>query len=128
MSTAMSHLTWKAFGHLWHYDIFMSWKGFTEIHRSVANCPLEVRRPDPGDIERIVGAVDWAAIWHLRQVQCLQRSVVGALMLRGRGVPAELVIGVQLVPFRSHAWVEVHGVVVNDKPRVQQEYAVLERC
>jgi len=34
----------------------------------------------------------------------------------------------QRMPFQAHAWVEVEGKVVNDKPHVQDHYAVLDRC
>jgi hypothetical protein len=39
-----------------------------------------------------------------------------------------MVIGAQQLPFKAHAWVEVDGHVVNDKPYVPEMYAVLERC
>jgi hypothetical protein len=39
-----------------------------------------------------------------------------------------MVIGAELVPFRSHAWVEVGGEIVNDKPYMLDIYRVLERC
>ena len=32
------------------------------------------------------------------------------------------------MPFKAHAWVEVAGVVVNDKPYMPEMYAVLDRC
>jgi hypothetical protein len=38
-----------------------------------------------------------------------------------------MVIGAQQMPFRSHAWVEVEGRVVNDKPYTPEMYPVLER-
>jgi hypothetical protein len=50
------------------------------------------------------------------------------LLMRLRGWPAELVLGVRRMPFAAHAWVEVRGRVVNDDPRVQRQYSVLERC
>ena len=37
-------------------------------------------------------------------------------------------IGAQQMPFKSHAWVEVDGRVVNDKPYTPEIYAVLDRC
>jgi hypothetical protein len=49
-------------------------------------------------------------------------------MLRSRGVHAEMVIGAQRLPLKAHAWVEVDGRVVNDKPEVQTDYLVMERC
>jgi hypothetical protein len=39
-----------------------------------------------------------------------------------------MVLGAQLLPFRAHAWVEVDGAVVNDKPYIHEIYQVLDRC
>jgi len=39
-----------------------------------------------------------------------------------------MVIGAQLLPFKSHAWCEVRGAIVNDKPYLYDIYTVLERC
>jgi hypothetical protein len=39
-----------------------------------------------------------------------------------------MVIGVQHLPFVAHAWVEVAGRVVNDKPYMSEIYSVLFRC
>jgi hypothetical protein len=38
------------------------------------------------------------------------------------------VLGAQMLPFLSHAWVEVDGLVVNDKPYIGEIFQVLERC
>ena len=59
---------------------------------------------------------------------CLQRSAATTLLLRRHGLHAELVIGAQILPFKSHAWTEIGGVVVNDKPYMMDIYRVLERC
>jgi hypothetical protein len=50
------------------------------------------------------------------------------LLLRRHGVAAEMVIGAQILPFKSHAWVEVDRAVVNDTPYIEEIYQVLERC
>jgi hypothetical protein len=39
-----------------------------------------------------------------------------------------MVIGVQPLPFSAHAWVEVEGIVVNDKLYTPGLYSVLSRC
>jgi hypothetical protein len=39
-----------------------------------------------------------------------------------------MMIGAQQMPFRAHAWVEVDGHVVNDKPYMREMYAVLDEC
>jgi hypothetical protein len=59
---------------------------------------------------------------------CLQRSAATRFLLRRHGLEAEMVIGAQIVPFKSHAWVEIEGAVVNDKPYMLDIYQILERC
>jgi len=61
-------------------------------------------------------------------VLCLQRSAALTILLRRNGRAAEMIIGAQLLPFLSHAWVEVEGLVVNDKPYVTEIFQVLDRC
>jgi len=96
---------------------------------------LQVRQFPPGreivpcDItEKVCAAVDMACIWYWKEVLCLQRSAATACLLKQCGVAAQMVIGAQQMPFKAHAWVEVEGRVVNDKPYVRDMYAVLERC
>ena len=59
---------------------------------------------------------------------CLQRSATTVLLLRRYGWNAEMVIGAQGVSLKSHAWVEIAGTIVNDKPYMLDIYQVLERC
>jgi hypothetical protein len=58
---------------------------------------------------------------------CLQRSAVTAILLKRYGYDVKLVIGAQVLPFKSHAWVEIEERVVNDKPYMADIYIVLER-
>ena len=67
-------------------------------------------------------------MWYPETSLCLQRSATLTCLLRKSGVRAEMVLGVQQLPFRAHAWVEVNGSVVNDKPYVSEIYAVWDRC
>jgi hypothetical protein len=39
-----------------------------------------------------------------------------------------MVVGAQMLPFKSHAWVEIKGAIVNDKPYMLDLYTVLDRC
>ncbi len=75
-----------------------------------------------------VRAVDMACIWYWKEALCLQRSAATACLLKQFGVPARMMIGAQQMPFKAHAWVEVDGRVVNDKPYIREMYAILERC
>jgi hypothetical protein len=73
-------------------------------------------------------AVDLACVFYFKRVLCLQRSAATAVLLRDHGWNAEMVIGAQLLPFQSHAWVEINGRVVNDKPYISKIFQVFERC
>jgi hypothetical protein len=74
---------------------------------------------------QVCEAVDKAQVYLFRQALCLQRSVVISRLLRERGVAAQVVIAAHMMPFKSHAWVEVAGVVVNDSQNVQRYYDVI---
>lgn len=78
--------------------------------------------------EEICYAVDMACVFYFKPVMCLQRSAVTTALLRRDGLAAEMVIGAQVLPFRSHAWVEIEHVVVNDKPYMLDIYKELQRC
>lgn len=75
----------------------------------------------------VIWAVDEACVWYLKRAACLQRSVVATWLLRREGIAATLVIGCRPVPFESHAWVEVEGAVVNDRPQYPRVFTVLDR-
>src|SRR5437016_5440836 len=101
--------------------------GFALAHERVRAYPVHPRRRDRSLAEQIVWAVDEACVWYVKRAPCLQRSAVATCLLRRHGVRAELVIGYRALPFESHAWVEVDGRVVNDRPQYQKRFSVLDR-
>jgi hypothetical protein len=76
-------------------------------------------------IGQICTAVDTACVLYPKQALCLQRSSVTACLLKIRGIPARLVIGVRPMPFLAHAWVEVNGSIINDWAGVKKLYQPL---
>jgi hypothetical protein len=121
-------LVLRAYWKLIYFDLYLARANFAALHLQVRQFPPG-RGILSGDItERVCAAVDMACIWYWKEVLCLQRSAATACLLRQCGVPAQMVIGAQQVPFKAHAWVEVEGRIVNDKPYVRDRYAVLERC
>jgi len=124
----MSFLMLKAYLKLIHFDLYLARGNFAALHDKVRHYPVTARTPEPDAIERINSAIDMACIWYWKEALCLQRSAATACLLKKNGVPAQMVIGAQQMPFRAHAWVEVHGLVVNDKPYTPEMYAVLDRC
>jgi Transglutaminase-like superfamily len=124
----MELLVYKAYGKLIRFEIYLARGNFRALYDQVRNYPLNRKSPEPEIIERICSAIDMAAIWYPRKVLCLQRSAATACLLKAYGVRAQMVIGAQQMPFRAHAWVEVAGRVVNDKPYTAEMYSVLDRC
>jgi hypothetical protein len=64
-----------------------------------------------------------AAVFYPRRALCLEQSLALVVLLRRRGVPAELKIGVQPLPFLAHAWVEVEGRAIEETQRLPLQLA-----
>lgn len=124
----MSFLILKAYLALIQFDLYLACGNFQAVHDNVRRCPLRKLPRLDRALERTCAALDIACIWYPKPALCLQRSAALACLLRANGVSAQLVIGVQQIPFKSHAWVEVNGRVVNDKPYTPEIYSVVERC
>jgi len=123
----MSLLVLQAYLKLLHFHLYLVRGDFSELYERVRKSAVNQTAPIPDGVERICAAVDMACIWYWKEVLCLQRSAATACLLKRYGVPARMVIGAQQMPFRAHAWVEVDGRVVNDKPYTPEIYAVLDR-
>ncbi len=124
----MRFLVFKAYLKLIYFDLFLARGNFSHLHSKVRLYQVAEVTPTHDAVGRICAAVDMACIWYWKEVLCLQRSAATACLLKRHGVPAQMVIGAQQLPFRAHAWVEVDGRVVNDKPYVAELYPILERC
>ena len=124
----MSSLVIKAYLKLIHFDLYLTRGNFAALYSAVRRYPIGKKAPSPEAVERICAAVDMACIWYWKEALCLQRSAAAACLLKRYGVPAQMVIGAQQMPFKAHAWVEVDGRVVNDKPYTPEMYGVLDRC
>lgn len=117
----------KAYLVLIYFDFYLARRKFTALHNRVRQCPIRARSRSV-NIQEICDAVDMASIWYWKEVLCLQRSVATTCLLRKSGFPAQMVIGAQQMPFKAHAWVELDGQVVNDKPYTPEMFAVVDRC
>jgi Transglutaminase-like superfamily len=124
----VSFLVMKAYLKLIHFDLYLARGNFAALYDKVRNYRVGPHAPVPGAIEEICSAIDMACIWYWKEALCLQRSAATTCLLKKHGVPAQMVIGAQQMPFKAHAWVEVDSRVVNDKPYTPEMYAVLDRC
>ena len=125
----MNRFTFEVWSLLLFFEWVMRFRDFGTLHDIVQRQPVIAHvRGIFVSAEALCRAVDLACIFYLKPVLCLQRSAVTTILLRRYGYAAELVIGVQMIPSRSHAWVEIDGTVVNDKPYMRDLYHVLECC
>ncbi len=113
---------------LLYFDWLMHSRGFQRIHVVVRERKLRSAAEMQESDRELSRAVALACVFYFKRVLCLQRSAATAALLRRHGYNAEMVIGAQLLPFQSHAWVEINGRVVNDKPYIAEIFQVLERC
>lgn len=124
----MRFLVLKAYIHLILFDVYVVRGNFTALYDRVRRYSQSDHEADSEAAKRICAAMDMASIWYWKKVLCLQRSAATTCLLRRYGVPAQMVMGAQQVPFKAHAWVEVDGQVVNDKSYMPEIYGVLDRC
>jgi Transglutaminase-like superfamily len=114
---------------LLYFEFVLLFRSFKVLHEIVRREKIRAAsEPMLSSSAELCHAVDLACLFYFKQVMCLQRSAATTLLMRRHGWEAEMVIGAQLLPFKSHAWVESKGVIVNDRPYMLDIYRVLERC
>jgi hypothetical protein len=124
----MRFLFWKALFGLLAYDLLGLNRNFARMHRLVSGWKVSLKKAAPDTVERVSEAVAYACVVYPKRVLCLQRSAVTTCLMRNCGVPAQMVLGAQSVPFKAHAWTEVGGRAVNERRDVRRIYGVWERC
>jgi|SRR5579872_85188 len=124
----MSLLVLRAYFKLIYFDFYLARGNFATLYDIVRKYPQSQERISENMVQEISAAMDRACIWYWKEVLCLQRSAATTCLLKDYGISAQMLIGAQQMPFRAHAWVEVNGRVVNDKPYVREKYAVLDQC
>ena len=117
----------------------LRWLGVRRTYRLLgglggnANAASSVSMSAQASAERLGQLIGIASRRGLYRATCLRRSLALWWLLRRRGLPAELRIGVARVEeqVQAHAWVELAGHVINDRSTVANDYAVyndLDRC
>lgn len=90
------------------------------VARSKPQIPCEVA--DEGDVARIARAYRTCARLVGSHEQCLPHAIAVARSLHAAGAAADLVIGVAMPPFRAHAWVQWHDLLVNERLEIAAHY------
>lgn len=73
-------------------------------------------RNRPEWIDRVEAAVRTATAHHVLPVACKERALCGWGLLCAHGLPAKLVLGIELFPLASHCWCQLGERVVGDLP------------
>ena len=116
-----------AFWFLFDFHCYLLRGDFSLLYEKVRRYPRSYRPWTPEFVDRVCTSMSMVCVWYPSRVLCLQRSAATTCLLRRFGVPAQMTVGSQLFPFRLHAWVELNGRIVNDKPDVPEMYNVLDR-
>jgi hypothetical protein len=124
----MIPLLLRSYALLLRFEILLCSKNFAQVYEKIRVCRVAPARANQIASEAICRSIDLACVFYWKPVLCLQRSAATTCLLRRCGFPAVLLLGAKQLPFRAHAWVELNGLVVNDKPYVKDIYAVLDRC
>jgi hypothetical protein len=75
------------------------------------------------DPTALASRVAAAASLYPRRALCLEQSLVLFVLLRRRGIAAELRFGVRPYPFLAHAWIEVAGEPLHERADVVAQLA-----
>ena len=110
------------------FDLLRFSTDFAAMFEFVRKWPFATRVPTSSTVDLVCAAVNYACVWYPKRVLCLQRSAVTTCLLRTCGVKAQMVLGAQQVPFRSHAWTEVEGIPVNERRDVRATYLLWDHC
>ncbi len=72
-------------------------------------------------------ALDQACAFYPRKTLCLPYATALTMMHFAHGYDCDFIIGVQSIPFHSHAWVEVNDEVLTDNEELKEKMAYILR-
>lgn len=94
----------------------LGWAGAVEVCRNAT--PETAHPPQPlredGAVEYIDETVRTAVARHVLPIDCKARALCCWILLRDAGLPARLVVGIDLFPFLGHCWCESGAYCVAD--------------
>jgi hypothetical protein len=110
------------------YDVLMKTIGMGRLTKIIKRWPTKKSHAmNQTKLKKTCAGIERARIWYPKKVMCMQHSAVICFLLRCQGLLAHVAIGGRQMPFKSHAWVEVSGCVLNDNQKVQHTYKVFTR-
>ncbi len=114
-----------------HLTSFRRWQRALS-HLSPAPPPQALPTSDSewGPARTVARMVDAAGRHVWPHTRCLERSLTAWWLLRWKGLPVNLRIGVRKNNgiLQAHAWLEISGVVLNDTAEIYRGYTAFERA
>jgi transglutaminase superfamily protein/coenzyme PQQ synthesis protein D (PqqD) len=110
------------------YDIALLLCGFGRICRLIERWPVRKNgKLNSSSLKGVCAGIERARIWYPKQINCMQHSAIVCYLLRLHGLPVDMAVAGRRMPFKSHAWAEVAGNVINDNQKVRSAYTVFKR-
>jgi hypothetical protein len=107
-------------------DVALRVLGFARTLRLARRIAGEKQAEVPDElIDKTLHNVIVATVLYPGRSKCLEQAVASFILLRRRGVPAEVRFGIQPYPFFAHAWVELNGAPLNESPEVIGRFALM---
>jgi hypothetical protein len=101
--------------------------GYSALYALARDWPVNTHVAASRDVVALCHIINRVAVFYVRPIRCLQRSIVCVLLLRTFGVTATAVIGCRPFPFAAHAWVDVAGQIVVGLQPHHEVYEEMER-
>ena len=93
----------------------LGWPETVRLFQSQHQKPPQVLTDERKDLPQEVDtAIRDMAAGYPFPVECKERALCCWTLLRGVGLPAQLVVGISLFPLESHCWCELEGCVLTD--------------
>ncbi|MGH7472009.1 MAG: lasso peptide biosynthesis B2 protein [Longimicrobiales bacterium] len=109
-------------------DLSLRFLGFARSVRIARRWARSRREPtnDTKLVQAVCRRVAMAGVFYPGRARCLEQSLALFVLLRRRGVAAQLRLGVQPYPFNAHAWVELDGTALNERPETIRQFVPLQ--
>ncbi|MGH8436712.1 MAG: lasso peptide biosynthesis B2 protein [Pseudomonas sp.] len=109
-------------------DLSLRFLGFARSVNIVRRLGRVKRAPNPDAavVAAVCRRVAMAGVFYPGRARCLEQSLALFVFLRRRGVAADLRLGVQPYPFTAHAWVELNGIALNERPETLQQFVPIQ--
>jgi transglutaminase-like putative cysteine protease len=88
--------------------------------------PRRAENDRPELTDKVCRRLALAAVFYPGRARCLEQSLALYVLLRRRGVPVRLRLGVQPYPFNAHAWVELNGAPLNERVETVRQFVPFE--